>query len=129
MATLVVIEGPASGQQFALGDHRIVMIGRDDECTFQILDQQMSRRHMQIKLDDETGGHLLVDAGSANGVVANGTRIEQATLLADGDEIRVGETCMVYATADSPDASSIDSLLRKRGERRRSTLVRDPDEV
>ena len=38
MATLIVTHGPASGQVFALGEHGIVMIGRDQECTFQILD-------------------------------------------------------------------------------------------
>ncbi len=34
MATLVVTEGPASGQQFALEKHRLVLIGRDHQCTF-----------------------------------------------------------------------------------------------
>jgi pSer/pThr/pTyr-binding forkhead associated (FHA) protein len=128
VATLIITSGPANGQQFALGGHRLVMIGRDSECTFQILDAQMSRRHMQIKSVQETGGHVAIDFKSANGVLVNGQRIEGDTALRDGDEIHIGETCIVYTTGDSPDAKSVDSVLRKRGEYLKSTMVGDSDE-
>ena len=38
MATWVVTEGPASGQQFALEKHLLVLVERDHQCTFQIVD-------------------------------------------------------------------------------------------
>lgn len=122
MATLIITDGPASGEQFALDEHRIVLLGRDIDCTFQILDTQMSRRHMQIKRVDETGSHVAIDYGSTNGVIVNGSQIEEPTPLRDGDEILIGETRIVYAVADSPDAKSIDSLLRKRGENLKDTF-------
>jgi pSer/pThr/pTyr-binding forkhead associated (FHA) protein len=129
MATLIITDGPGGEQQFALGAHQIVMIGRDDGCTFQILDQQMSRRHMQVKSDGTGQGHVAVDFGSANGVLINGEKIEADTPLHDGDEIRIGATSIIYAKTDSPDAKTIRSVMRKRGERFRGTLLRNENEA
>ena len=122
MATLIITDGPANGEQFALEEHRIVLLGRDADCNFQILDTQISRRHMQVQRDDQAGGHLAVDFDSRNGVMVNGDRIAAPTVLNDGDEILIGETRIIYASVDSPDAKSIDGLLRKRGERRKETF-------
>ena len=55
MALLIIIDGPEKGKTFPLEQFRLVMIGRDHSCTFQILDPRMSRQHLQIKkLDAET---------------------------------------------------------------------------
>lgn len=122
MATLIITDGPAEGEQFSLGRHGVVLIGRDADCTFQILDPQISRRHMQIKRDDQTNAHLAVDYASRNGVRVNGSRITEPAPLGEGDEIVIGETRIVYTTADSPDAKTINDVLHKRGEGRRDTI-------
>ena len=96
MACLVITDGPANGQRFALENHRIVMIGRDDQCTFQILDERVSRRHLQIRFEGGEERHFAVDAGSANGVFINGHRIGRDVRLEDGDEIAIGETKILY---------------------------------
>ena len=75
MATLIVTEGPASGQQFALAQHRLVLIGRDHDCTFQILDRRMSRHHCQLKYDPAQNQHSVVDFESSNGVILNGKKV------------------------------------------------------
>lgn len=113
MATLIIVEGPAEGQKFALATHGLVMIGRDHTCTFQILDARLSRMHLQIKRDGETGGHSAIDFDSANGVYVNGERIAAATQLSDGDVIRAGNTSIVYSVDDTPDAQSLSRLLRQ----------------
>ncbi len=113
MAALIIIDGPAEGQKFALEQHGLVMIGRDHSCTFQILDPQMSRMHFQIKLDPKTESHSAVDFDSANGVSVNGKRIQDPTPLNDGDVIRSGNTSIVYSVEDAPDAQTITQLLRK----------------
>lgn len=124
MATLVVTDGPANGRQFALEAHRLVMVGRDDACTFQLIDAQMSRQHFQVKrLDD--GGHSAIDFGSANGVFVNGRRLEAELPLLDGDEIKVGDSVIVYMAADSPDAETVTTVVRRRREHMKSTMVRD----
>ncbi|MHC5004513.1 MAG: FHA domain-containing protein, partial [Planctomycetota bacterium] len=119
MACIVITDGPATGQRFALGDHRLVMIGRDDQCTFQILDERISRRHLQIRAGDGDGRHYAVDAGSANGVYVNGTRIGRDVRLEDGDQVTIGGTTIVYSDVDDPDAAHIADVVRKRGQRLR----------
>ncbi|MHC4990564.1 MAG: FHA domain-containing protein [Planctomycetota bacterium] len=123
MACLVVTEGPASGQRFALQDHRLIMIGREDQCTFQILDQHMSRRHLQIRWDSVDDRHIAIDFESANGVFVNGHRIKGETGLYDGDAIKLGSTTIIYSLQDDPDAQTMSQLLRRKGEWRRGTAV------
>ena len=122
MACLVVTEGPAEGQRMALEGHRLVMIGRDPDCSFQILDETISRRHVQVRLDEAGSRHYAVDCGSTNGVMVNEQQIREDTALSDGDTIRIGDTCMVYAVDDDAAAQSVMDILRRQGERRRSTI-------
>jgi pSer/pThr/pTyr-binding forkhead associated (FHA) protein len=124
MACLVVIEGPATGQHFALAQHKLVAIGRDDDCTFQIVDPLVSRRHLQIRLDKD-GNHIAADYRSANGVIVNGARLVGDRLLRNGDEITIGGSRIVYSTDDYTDAASAMADVRKKGEWKRSTIMRD----
>ena len=123
MACIVVVEGPVKGKTLALESHRLVMIGRDDQCTFQILDEKISRRHLQIKRNDAGNGHSAIDWESKNGVYVNDSRITKETPLGDGDVIRIGGTSMVYTSSDSPDAQKIGELFRKKGEWGHDTIL------
>lgn len=125
MAALIIIDGPAEGQKFALEEHGLVMIGRDHNCTFQILDPQISRLHLQIKRDAKANGHLAIDFKSANGVLVNGKSITEETPLDDGDVMRIGNTSIVYSVEDAPDAQTITQLLRKHYQGRFETQI-DP---
>ncbi len=113
MATLIVIDGPAEGQKFAIEQHGLVMIGRDHTCTFQIVDPQISRRHVQIKRNSDSDGHSVIDFQSANGVCLNGKRIDARTPIDDGDVIQIGNTSIIYSVEDEPDAKTFAQLLRK----------------
>jgi len=57
------------------------------------MDPAVSRRHAEIR--GSASGYVIVDLGSTNGTVVNGRVIarHQETPLADGDEIRLGESC------------------------------------
>jgi pSer/pThr/pTyr-binding forkhead associated (FHA) protein len=125
MASLVITEGPAAGTHFALGQHRLVLIGRDEQCTFQVLDDEVSRRHLQIKLDPDSDRHVAIDFGSANGVAINGTRIRRDVPLVDGDAIGIGRSTIVYTTEDYETAQGAFDAVQKRGEWRRSTRIGD----
>ncbi len=126
MATLVVADGPASGQQFALGSHPLVLLGRDDQCTFQIVDKHVSRRHCQIRFDPNENRHYAIDYRSSKGVVVNGNKITGEHPLADGDVIQIGGTTIVYSAEDSPDAQRVMDQLRKLGEGGEPTIIPDP---
>ena len=125
MACLIITEGQDAGRKLALEQHRLVMIGRDKDCTFQILDEQISRHHLQLKSDPDSGRHRAIDHGSSNGVYVNGARIAQETPLDDGDLVRIGSTTLVYMSDDSPDAQRVADAMTKGGERWRETVVVD----
>lgn len=123
MATLVVVNGPAAGQKFALGAHRLVMLGRDAEATFQIIDDRVSRTHVQLKRLPGDAGHAAIDYGSANGVFVNDARIDAETPLRDHDVIRIGESSIVYTTSDDPDAKTIAQVWKQRSAGQHGTIT------
>lgn len=127
MATLLVTEGPAQGSHFALENHALVMIGRDDHCTFQIVDPQMSRRHFQVKFDEDERKHYAIDFNSTNGVRLNGDVLRAPSPLQHLDELVAGETTIVYSTQDLSDAISWEQALKMKGQARRSTLFPSSD--
>jgi hypothetical protein len=78
-----------SGQRIPLGD-RPVTIGRMSECTVPLNDQNVSRRHAEIR--PGRGAYVVNDLGSTNGTMVNGTRIAGEQRLADGDILSFGST-------------------------------------
>ncbi len=78
-----------SGQRIPLGD-RPVTIGRLSECTVPLNDQNVSRRHAEIR--PGSGAYVVNDLGSTNGTMVNGTRIGGEQRLADGDILSFGST-------------------------------------
>ena len=122
MPSLAVIEGPAEGSHFPL-TQPLVSVGRDDTCTFQILDPHVSRKHLQIQFDTTTNRHLVGDYRSAHGVFVNGKQILLDTALNDGDRIRIGGSTLVYLAGDHGDASAALAAARKKDEWKRSTII------
>lgn len=78
-----------SGQRVPLGD-RPVSIGRSSECTVALSDQNVSRRHAEIRPSGR--GYAVADLGSTNGTMLNGTRISSEQVLSDGDILNFGST-------------------------------------
>ncbi len=60
-----------------------------------LTDQTVSRRHAELRRAD--GSWILADLNSANGTYVNGVRVQKATRLKHGDQIRLGSTLLVYA--------------------------------
>jgi hypothetical protein len=78
----------------------IFSIGRSAECQLSLDDPLVSRKHAQLTVRDNEV--VIEDAGSRNGVLVNGVRIEGQRALADGDRITIGAQEMtVTAIADS----------------------------
>src|SRR5687768_15511472 len=75
-----------------------VSIGRASECSIPIKDRYLSRRHAEIVAVD--GSWLLKDLGSVNGTYLNGSRVQRDTPLKGGDRIRLGDTEIVFETAE-----------------------------
>ena len=86
---LVVIAGPGRGQSVPLQGS--LSIGRDEQNVLPIADRGLSRHHCVIEVN---GSQLLKDLGSKNGVFVNGLPVTERS-LADGDQIRVGDSALV----------------------------------
>lgn len=123
MATLVMKEGPEPGRKFALTKD-ITSFGREDTCTFQILDDEVSRTHLQILF--ENGRHHAGDYRSSNGVMVNDRPIVGRVALSDGDRICIGGTTFVYHADDPGDTQAKPGAgpAKKKGEWEQDTLER-----
>ena len=70
------------------------MIGRSRECDIVLSDQNVSRKHAEIR---PSGGSWIVrDLGSTNGVKVNGRRIQGAQSLKRGDTIQLGTSSVTF---------------------------------
>ncbi|MGH3596546.1 MAG: adenylate/guanylate cyclase domain-containing protein [Mycobacterium sp.] len=60
-------------------------------------DPEISRTHLEIRLDAASDQAFLIDT-SSNGTLLNGVRLERAVLLAirPGDEIRIGDVALTF---------------------------------
>lgn len=70
-------------------------IGRSAECQLSLDDPLVSRKHANLLVDEEMV--WVEDAGSRNGVLVNGVRIDRRTRLGDGDRITIGQQEMVLS--------------------------------
>lgn len=89
---LLITKGPLAGEVFPLTEE-VSTIGRQEGNTIVIDDTTVSRRHAGIRVQDLR--FELADLGSASGVFVNGRKISQC-FLRDGDEIRIGDTELVF---------------------------------
>jgi hypothetical protein len=70
------------------------LVGRSRECDVVIDDENVSRRHAEVR---PSGGAWIVrDLGSTNGVKVNGQRITGAQSLRPGDRIEIGLSTLTY---------------------------------
>ena len=78
-----------------------IVIGRGTDADLRINDPGVSRRHAEIRVyaNERTGTDVsIVDLGSTNGMLVNGTRVQQAT-LDDGSTVKIGNTTMTVRLA------------------------------
>jgi pSer/pThr/pTyr-binding forkhead associated (FHA) protein len=120
MASLFIISGARKGSYYPLG-HRTNVVGRNEALPIQILDDLVSRRHLQIRYDKQQDKYYAVDMKSRHGVFINDRKIADETALADGDEILIGKTTLMFTDKDFGDWESALSHFKKVGERMRPT--------
>ena len=77
-----VLEGP------------VAVIGRSRECDCVIEDQNISRRHAELRRNS-SGDWTVSDLGSTNGIKVNDRRVDSAR-LSPGDEVTLGTSTFVF---------------------------------
>lgn len=120
MASLFVISGDQKGSYYPLG-HRTNVLGRNEALLIQILDDLVSRQHLQIRYNEQQKKYYAVDMKSKHGVFINDRKIAEETALVDGDEILIGQTTLLFTEKDFDDWESALSHFKKVGERMRPT--------
>ncbi len=111
MLVLTVIQGPDRGRKFEMPDNEPQLLGRSSEA-LPLSDNTVSRRHAELTPD--AGEWYLRDLESQNGTYLNGSAIRERAQLKAGDQIRVGQTVMVYGRADLIDDMEFFRLLGAR---------------
>ncbi|MGE3107470.1 MAG: FHA domain-containing protein [Phycisphaerales bacterium] len=123
MPALIVSNGTQEGLFLPLGKKSTV-IGRDEAVPLQLEDERVSRKHCQVRHEPKDDGYYLLDMKSSNGTYLNNRRMVSEARLNDGDEIQLGDTKILFTTEVPTDKANALAVMKKAGERRRSTLMR-----
>lgn len=95
MSSLYVIQGRNRGARYDLAAHEgAITIGRESGNFVQLDDNEVSRRHAEIRRVE--GRFVVGDLKSSNGTYVNNRKVERADLTS-GDQIQIGRTVMVYS--------------------------------
>ena len=129
-ASLLVVQGVEPGARFELGD-RAVQLGRSMHNEIRILDTEASRTHASIQRVREQ--FVITDRNSSNGTYVN-SQLIRSKPLANGDQIQIGRTLLLFTEATSPaTASGIADRVRMVGQQdssdRSSIISQVPSEA
>lgn len=86
---LIAQAGPNAGMEFPL-TKAVITIGRVSGNDIVLADQQVSRRHAEIRRQDDW--FIITDLNSTNGTFVNEVRIQEPQTLQHGDQISIGDT-------------------------------------
>jgi len=96
-----VLEGQNRGAVIRLLPATVARLGRDGAAEIVLPDEGVSRFHAEVRPGGAGGpGFEVRDLESKNGTRLNGVRIDAAHPLAHGDEIRVGDTLLLFVEED-----------------------------
>src|SRR5262249_25187543 len=101
-----------------------VALGRDNSNAVQLHDNEVSRRHAEVRA--APGGFEVVDLGSANGTYVNDHAVERSSLR-HGDKVQLGQTVLMFqdgGTAAQRDLRSRVDLLARSSPEDHSAILR-----
>ena len=129
MSRKLIVKGAGGSREVGLPETGELEIGRGGSCEIKIDgDSSISRRHAKIAIGP--WGVSVEDDGSSGGTFVNGERLTKSRDLKSGEEIRVGNTSIVYDSGDSNDAAlaAVDVVDSRFAERFRvARLLSTPD--
>ena len=83
-------------------------IGRDPSLELPITDSRASRVHLEITAKDKQ--YTLRDLKSKNGTLLNGSPAPAPKVLAEGDQIQIGETRFAFSLQEAPAPQAVDGI-------------------
>jgi len=94
MARLLLMRKNSAPKQIELSGER-TLVGRDASNDLQIDHPQVSRHHVEVRVEGATT--WLIDLASRNGTLVNGRLVKHSSLH-HGDEIRIGDCRIRFLT-------------------------------
>jgi diguanylate cyclase (GGDEF)-like protein len=107
---LVVFYGQNIGRRYFLNKPEII-IGRSDSANIQVDQDSVSRHHVKISTDKDTGQSRLKDLDSTNGTFVNNIRTLEGELR-DGDIVRVGQTIFKHLSGTNIETKYHEEIYR-----------------
>lgn len=90
----VVELGPQIGASWVLEAQRIGVVGRAEDCDLCLTDADVSRRHLEVKV--ELSSVFVRDLDSHHGARVNGEPLRDWRRVSTGDSIRLGQTLLRF---------------------------------
>ncbi len=121
---ILIKKGPNPGMYMDLTKAEITL-GTDTKNDLVINDRQLSPFH--AKLTKTPSGYTVENLGNANDTRVNGTRLQGAKFLLDGDQIEIGKDLLLEfdeVGTDGADASSADAAAAAHAEEHRKLFTR-----
>jgi pSer/pThr/pTyr-binding forkhead associated (FHA) protein len=86
-----------------------VIVGRSSDCTVQLPDERVSRRHAVIRKRSEDDAYAIEDT-STHGTRLNGQMLTEPATLNPGDRIYIEQYIIIYQPDDAPPAQLGDAV-------------------
>jgi pSer/pThr/pTyr-binding forkhead associated (FHA) protein len=102
-AVLLILSSQNLGTTYII-DKNEITIGRDDSCTIQLSDPEVSNVHCKITVRDEKT-FILEDLDSTNGTFLNKKPIKKGTHIFYSDRLVIGKTVFRFFLEESLDES------------------------
>ncbi|MDA3956117.1 FHA domain-containing protein [Oceanispirochaeta sp.] len=102
-AVLIVLSSQELGKTYII-DRNEVFIGRDESCTIQLSDPEISNVHCRISVPEEKT-FILEDLDSTNGTFLNKKPIKKATQMFYSDRLVLGKTVLRFFLEESLNES------------------------
>jgi len=93
MARLIYKQPNGEIKEFRIGAQPVT-VGRGTQVDLQLPDERVSRMHFGVRLQDSQ--YVIKDLHSTNGTFVNGDRLVEARVLADHDQLTVGNSQLEF---------------------------------
>ncbi len=81
----------------------LISVGRATSNDIVINHQQVSRKHVMVKLAQDEDAAIVEDCGSANGAFVNGERINEPLVITPSDTLTIGDIDFLVESVDPHD--------------------------
>jgi type III secretion system YscD/HrpQ family protein len=99
---LKVLSGPNQGAEFGMSPNVSYVLGKDASADIVFQDLSVSHRHAKLLISG-SGEASIEDLNSRNGVIINGLKISEETILPSGGVVSIGTTVFLFVDKEASE--------------------------